>query len=71
MLYPILYFVHVFQLMFMLQEEEDFTFERTCILPIELLKGLRNMALMPCLMLIDNERYYLALGRLRQTSLLN
>lgn len=28
------------------------------------------MALMPCLMLIDNENYYLGLGKLRQENAL-
>ncbi len=37
--------------------------EEFCIFWTDMLKGMRNFALMPCLMLFDNEQFYLELAR--------
>jgi hypothetical protein len=68
--YPILYFINLVEFFMSIAQEEDFTLDHICFLHIHLWKGIRNMFLMSCLMLIDNENYYLGLGQLRHESLI-
>ncbi len=62
--YPILYLVNLVQF-FAFVPNEEFE-EALWFISTHLLKGIRNMGLIPCLMMIDNEDYYLGLGKLRQ-----
>jgi hypothetical protein len=68
--YPILYFMNLVEFFISIAHEEDFTLAHLCFIHIHIWKGIRNMFLMSCLMLINNENYYLGLGQLRHESLI-